>query len=62
MFYNFLLKRNFQKIFKITKVTNLRNFSITTKNVDINSLGIINPQVIHHNLSYPELNQHEKIN
>ena len=37
-------------------------FYTTVKKVGIDSLGIVNPQAVHHNLSYPELFQHEKAN
>jgi len=57
MFYNFLLKRSPQIMFN-----NLRNFSITSTDIGINNLGIVGPQVIHHNLSYSKLNQHEQNN
>ena len=75
MFYNILAKRSFNSLQTIKK-TNLQNiyhssypfmnlskgFSSTPKDVGINDLGIINPQVVHRNLSYPELFRHEKAN
>ena len=75
MFYNILAKRSFRSLQSIKK-TNLHNvypsfypfmnfvnsFSSTPKDVGINDLGIINPQVVHRNLSYPELFRHEQAN
>ena len=59
------LAKNFYKnlsIFKNVNVLNSARSITTVKDVGINNLGIVNPQVVHHNLSYPELFHHEKTN
>ncbi len=42
--------------------TQSRAFSVATDKVGITSLGITGPSTIYHNLSYPELFEHEKKN
>ena len=54
--------RNFNKLFFNNFKTGKRAMSTACDSVGINTLGINNPTTIHHNLSYPELFQHEKEN
>ena len=46
----------------VRPTTAARSMSAVTDEVGITSLGVTNPTTIHHNLSYPELFEHEKRN
>jgi len=60
MFSN-IVKRNRNTISKlnVNQSPKFNNISKVTQDVGINSLGIINPSIIHHNLNYDELCKHE---
>ena len=49
-------------LFRRAALAKGRNFSAACDSVGISALGIHNPETIHHNLSYPELFEHEKRN
>lgn len=57
-----MLPRLINKNTLSTKCIGKRLLSTACDKIGINSLGIHNPETIHHNLSYPELFQHEQDN
>lgn len=52
--FSHIIRRN-----RISKLNTPTIISNATKKVGINSLGITNPSIIHHNLNYDELYKHE---